>query len=196
MADIQYAPLPPQAIPRHDPPEWLLALLRFLARLLEPVGRWLGQGWGAIETGLLVLAVLGVVWIAGSLLWPLWRARRRQTRLDPTLVVLNEGAIALLEDADRLAADGRFDEAAHLLLRRSVHHISSARPDWLAPSSTAREIAENRHLPAAARHAFASIAREVERSLFALRALTAEDWARARSAYAEFALADLKDAGA
>jgi hypothetical protein len=29
----------------------------------------------------------------------------------------------------------------HLLLQRSVHHIAEARPDWLLPASTAREIA-------------------------------------------------------
>ena len=34
------------------------------------------------------------------------------------------------------------------------------------------------------------IAREVERSLFALTGLVREDWERARAAYAEFALAD------
>ncbi|MCH7627876.1 MAG: hypothetical protein IH997_04075, partial [Proteobacteria bacterium] len=57
MADIQYAPLPPKA--PTPPPAWLEALMRFLAKLLEPVGRWLGQGWGLVETGLLVLAVIG-----------------------------------------------------------------------------------------------------------------------------------------
>jgi hypothetical protein len=46
-------------------------------------------------------------------------------------------------------------------------------------------------LPAQARQSFAVIAREVERSLYALRALAADDWHRAREAYAAFALADL-----
>ena len=34
------------------------------------------------------------------------------------------------------------------------------------------------------------VAREVERSLFALTGLMREDWERARTAYAEFALAE------
>ena len=64
-----------------------------------------------------------------------------------------------------------------------------ARPDLLEPSSTAREIAALQALPNAARGAFASIAELVERSLFALRRLSADDWQAARAAYAEFALA-------
>jgi hypothetical protein len=44
-------------------------------------------------------------------------------------------------------------------------------------------------LPEAARRAFATIAGHVERSLFALRSLSADDWHAARSAYADLALA-------
>src|SRR5690606_442515 len=98
-------------------------------------------------------------------------------------------ALALLEDADRLAAEGRYDEAAHLLLRRSVGQIAAARPGLLDPSNTAREIAALPALPDTARRAFAIIAGRVEASLFALRALSADDWRAARAAYADFALA-------
>ena len=62
-------------------------------------------------------------------------------------------------------------------------------PGWLEPSSTAREIAALPALSQAARGAFATIAERVERSLFALRSLSADDWHAARAAYAEFALA-------
>ena len=103
-------------------------------------------------------------------------------------------ALALLEDADRLAAEGRYDEATHLLLKRSVGQIAAARPDLLEPSSTAREIAELPALSEAARGAFALIAGRVERSLFALRSLSADDWHAARAAYADFALAARKNA--
>jgi len=98
-------------------------------------------------------------------------------------------ALALLDEADRLAADGRFDEATHLLLQRSVGQIAEARPDLVEPSSTAREIAAQPALPEKARGAFAVIADRVERSLFALRRLSLEDWQAARAAYADFALA-------
>ena len=56
------------------------------------------------------------------------------------------------------------------------------------PASTAREISVLPMLPERARSAFAAIASRVERSLFALRALDAEDWQAARAAYADFAL--------
>ena len=95
----------------------------------------------------------------------------------------------MLDDADRLAAEGRFDEATHLLLQRSVGQIAAARPEWLEPSSTAREIAALPALPEPARHAFGVIAERVERSLFALRRLGPDDWQAARAAYADFALA-------
>jgi hypothetical protein len=191
MREIQYAPVPPYNVPKSEPPEWLVALLRTLAELFAPLGRWLGAGWGGVESTLLVLAVLGVLWIGWTLFqrWKLARAAAPPTR--PRPVIDRAAALALLEDADALAAKGLYDEAVHLLLRRSVHHIAIARPDWLSPSSTAREIALIPGLPAAARQAFALIAREVERSLYALRALAAEDWRRAREAYAAFALQDL-----
>jgi len=99
--------------------------------------------------------------------------------------------VALLEDADRLAAQGLFAEATHLLLKRSVNHIAEARPDWLGPSITSREIAALPMLPERARSAFGAIATRVERSLFALRDLDRDDWTAARAAYADFALAEL-----
>ena len=66
-----------------------------------------------------------------------------------------------------------------------------ARPDWLLPASTAREIAMFPKLPERARTAFAVMAERVERSLFALRRLDEADWSAARGAYAQFALAEL-----
>ena len=89
----------------------------------------------------------------------------------------------------RMASQGRYDEATRLLLQRSVGQIAQARPDLVEPSSTAREIAAQPSLPANARSAFAVIADRVERSLFALRHLSEDDWQAARAAYADFALA-------
>lgn len=192
MREIQYAPLPTNKIPKSEPPEWLEALFRFLGKLIEPLGRWLGAGWSAVEVVLVLLAVIGAAWIGWTLFqrWRLTLALAAPVAAKP--VIDRAAALALLEDADALAAQGRFDEAVHLLLQRSVHHIAAARPDWLSPSSTAREIGLIPGLPAAARQAFTLIAREVERSLYALRALAADDWHRAREAYAAFALQNLE----
>lgn len=192
MREIQYTPLPPYNPPKADPPEWLVRLIRFLTSLFEPLGSWLGAGWSGIEIALVVLAAIGAAWIGWTLFqrWRLTRALAATAESAP--VIDRAAALALLEDADALAAQGRFDEAVHLLLQRSVHHIAMTRPDWLSPSSTAREIGLIPHLPAAARQAFTLIAREVERSLYALRALAADDWRRAREAYAAFALQNLE----
>ncbi len=194
MGDIQFTPLSPRPAPATPPPQWLLDLIAWLARWIawlgqwsSPFGRWLVQYWRWIEIGVPVL--LGLIVLA--LVWSIWRAREvrnaatgeaAEWRPDATL------ARALLADADRLAAEGRYDEAVHLLLRRSFDDIAETRPDWLTPASTAREIARLPALPASARGAFGVIAREVERSRYALDSLAQPDWDRARAAYAAFAV--------
>ncbi len=191
-SDIQFTPLPP--IQPIRTPGWLKLLDEWLRWLFEPVGRALGLSWPVIEKIFIALALLGVL----LLLWrlvvqPLLRRRRKPGA--PTADEWAPGrahAAALLEDADRLAAEGRFGEAAHLLLQRSVHHIAVARPAWLHPASTAREIAALPLLSDHARAAFAVIAARVERSLFALRELDAGDWQAARRAYADFALQEFR----
>lgn len=195
--DIQFAPVPPDPPP--VTPDWLKALGRFfeaigrfLEWLLSPLGRMLGSGWSLVEMLLLVGAVLGLAWIAWSLLYPLWRDRDTRKRVaEPEWTPQREEALALLEDADRLAAHGLYGEAAHLLLKRSVGQIARARPDWLAPSSTAREIGAISGLPGEARTAFGTIAGLVERARYALRPLGAEEWGTAREAYSRFALTPL-----
>lgn len=98
-----------------------------------------------------------------------------------------EDARALLEDADALAAQGRYAEAAHLLLLRSVEDIEGRDAALLRPSLTARDIAELPALPSGARHAFGRIAAVVERGIFAGRDVDAEGWTECRRAYADFA---------
>jgi hypothetical protein len=190
-SDIQFAPVGPVVPPRPPvPPEWLLRFGEWLQKVFGGLGDWFGIPWPVFEKILIGLAILG----AAILLWAILRpliARLRQPRTpsaEPEWTPDRHQALALLEDADRLAAEGRYDEATHLLLKRSVGQIAEARPDWLNPASTAREIANILSLPAAARTAFAAIAQRVERSRFALRPLVADDWQAARKAYADFAL--------
>ena len=190
-SDIQFAPLPPIQPPQT--PDWLRLLDEWLRWLFEPMGRALGLSWPVIEKILIVLAVLGAAFLLWRLVVQPLLARRRKPKAAAAedWAPGRANAAALLEDADRLAAEGRFGEAAHLLLQRSVHHIAEARPAWLHPASTAREIAALPQLPERARAAFAVIAGRVERSLFALRDLEAADWQAARSAYTDFALQEL-----
>jgi hypothetical protein len=190
MGDIQYTPLTPAPVPVQQDPAWLRALFAWLEKWFGPLARWLVLHWRAIEVGALVVLALVLVWIV----WSLVSAPRRRARAaaaDEAAAAWQPDAAtasALLADADRLAAAGRFDEAVHLLLRRSFDDIAANRPDWLTPASTAREIARLSALPAAARSAFAVIAGEVERSRYALDRLGQSDWARARDAYAAFAV--------
>ena len=185
-ASIQFAPVPPLRLPPPETPGWV----KWLGDLLEPIARALGMSWPTFKWVLLALAIAAALYALWRLSEPLReRAPRGEGEAaDPGWTPDRDAALALLEDADRLAAEGRYDEAAHLLLQRSVHHIASARPDWVHPATTAREITAIPALPGAARSAFAVIAGRVERSLFALRALDLSDWQAARAAYADFAL--------
>ncbi len=189
-ADIQFAPLPPIQPPKT--PDWLAALGRFLQRVFGPLGEWLGMAWPTFEKVLIGLAVVLVLLLLWVLLAPVVRRLRRpRPVVEAPWTPDRADALALLEDADHLAAAGQFDEATHLLLRRSVGQIAEARPDWVHPASTAREIGGLAALPDAARHAFAVIAARVERSRFALRRLSQDDWQAARTAYAQFALVEI-----
>ncbi len=177
---IQYAPVNVTTKPP-ELPEWLTQVLEAIARALgmsAPVLKW-------VLLGCVALIVIYALW---RLAEPLFERGAKPVDQPEDWTPAQAEALALLEDADRLAAEGRFDEAAHLLLQRSVAQIAGARPDWVQPASTAREIASIGALPERARSAFATITARVERSRFALTTLDAADWQAARAAYAEFAL--------
>lgn len=186
--DLQFAPVPNWAPP--PTPDWLKALGRFLRGLFEPLGRALGLSWPVLEKILLGLLVLGVgllLWRLSVALWALWMGRRPPAPAAPPWQPDAATARALLEEADLLAAQGRFDEATHLLLLRSLDHITQARPHALTPASTAREIGALSFLSAPARATFGHLAALVEQARYALRPLGAQDWQSARAAYADFA---------
>jgi hypothetical protein len=193
--NLQFEPVTiPEIQPRK--PSWLSELLDdlfdLLADLFGPLGEALGGSWSWLQWVIAGLVALFAIVLLVRLYGPGFG--RRGKRAAEAAAGPEEwrpdaaASLALLEEADRLAAQGRFDEATHLLLQRSVHHIAAARPDWVEPSSTARELAALPALSDAARAAFRVITERVERSLFALRALERADWEAARAAYAEFAL--------
>lgn len=189
--DIQYAPVPPIKPP--ETPGWLRRLAEWLQDLFEPLGKAFGMSWPTIQTILIALAILLALIVLWFALRPLIaRLRNRTAAAEEEMWTPDRDASALLlADAERLAQDGRYEEAVHLLLQRSVRQIADARPDWLLPATTAREIAQIPMLPEKARTAFGIIATRVERSLFAMRGLNEADWRAARDAYADFALAQL-----
>lgn len=193
-----------RSTPPAQAPAWLRAFGRWLHDLLSPVGRFLGWLGNLMPDAPYARILLWSVLIAGliALGWMLWtRAREGQWRMPrwrrrpgaETVEAEEEWqpdaapVRAWLEEADVLAGEGRFAEAAHHLLLRSVEDIGRRRPGLVQPALTSRDLAGAAALPQRARQLFSGIAAMVERSLFGGRAVDAQDWAECRSAYADFA---------
>lgn len=178
--EFEALPPPPEV------PDWLRAFFDFLGGL-QPVFEFLF--W------------IGVAALAGLILYFLVREiiryRRskaaepegRDTRV-PDWRPPAARARALLSDADKLAAEGRFAEAIHLLLYRSLEDIDTKRPHTLKPALTSRDILTLNALPAVARRALGRLVETVEWSFFGGRQVDAEDFSACRLAYEEFAFAD------
>jgi len=184
---IQFTP--DFAKPPDPPPEWWSDFSRWLGELLEPLVKAIAYAWPVLSKVLLVALIAGVLVLLWVILSPYiadWRERRAGAQ--PDWVPDQAQARALLEEADRLAVEGRFDEAAHLLLYRSIEDIAAKRPDLLRPSSTTREIGAFDALSQRARQAFGVIAGHVEASFFARRPLDRSAWDSSREAYRAFAL--------
>jgi hypothetical protein len=186
-ADIQFSAS--VAKPPEPPPEWWGDVIDWLADVLGPLASALSAAWPVLSKlliGALVVGIAVMLWIILAPYIADWREQRAVTTPDwaPDQAV----ARRLLEEADALAAAGRYDEAAHLLLYRSFEDIAARRPGLLRPSTTAREIGAFEALSQRARTAFAVIAGHVEASFFARRPLDRSAWDSSREAYRAFAL--------
>lgn len=135
------------------------------------------------------LAAAGLLYLIVARLVARRRGERTAEPAEPEWQVAEEPALELLGDADALAAQGRYSEAAHLLLHRSIEEIDRRRPAAVRKALTSRDIARLPAIPPSPAQAFASIVRTVERSLFGGRALDAGDWRQCRDAYQRFAFA-------
>ena len=161
--------------------KWLGEVLMWIAPAMQWVF-WLG----------LAVAVLTVIVFIGREMGALrWPGPKRASPVAQTMPAWRPEpakAHALLEDADRLAAQGLYAEAAHLLLHRSIDDVEGHRPRAVRPALTTRDIARLDSLPAAARAPFQLIAEVVERSFFGGREVDAIAFAECRRAYESFAL--------
>ena len=99
-------------------------------------------------------------------------------------------ARSLLEEADLLARAGKFAEAVHLLLFRSIDDIQQQLEGGVPRSLTAREIGGLGHLPDEAKSALSPIIMIVERSFFGDRDVDEPDWKTARGSYERFAFGE------
>jgi hypothetical protein len=173
-----------QLHPPTPPPGWLQAIINFLGPILAPILQVIFFG----GLGLLAVGLLYV--IARSFVGAEWTwGRRKPSVLTPEPEWRPDAAQArvLLEDADKLAAEGRFAEAAHLLLHRSLEDVRGYRPRAIRPAVTSRELAVSEALPGAARSAFSHIAEVVEHSYFGGRGVDAAAYAECRRSYEAFA---------
>lgn len=173
-----------------QPPE-VPAWLRWLGEALEGGGPvFLAIFWVLAAGAAAALLYWGARWIDGG---GLDRFRRRRGATDADgeqdWRPQEAPARALLSEADALAAAGRYAEAAHLLLFRSIEDIDRRRPEVVRPALTSRDIADAPQLPPGPRNAFSRIVMTVERSLFGGRAIDVTDWAGCRAAYEDFAFA-------
>jgi hypothetical protein len=178
--------LVPTVMPK--PPAWLEGLLRGLSRLLGSLPFKI-VFWTAVAIVVLALVAFILNYFWGVPL-PWKRGRSEHQEEEPSWQPEAEPARALLREADALAAQGRFDEAAHLLLFRSIEDIDARRPRLVRPALTSRDIAGAPEIPVRPRTAFEAIVMMVERSLFGGRKLGETDWRECREHYEHFAFAE------
>lgn len=171
------------AVPQPREPSWLDGLLRFL----EAVGPVLEVlFWG----GLILGAIFILYFILREFAPESWFRRNKIVVQVTDWRPEAAKAQALLEDADALAAAGRFEEAIHILLFRSIDELVSRRPGVVRPALTSRDIADLQVLPDPARQAFLRLAQAVERTFFGGRPADADAFGQARADYQAFAFAE------
>lgn len=194
-----------RAEPPTPTPAWLRAFGHWLRDALRPIGRffhWIGSFMPdapyarIFMWGVLAAAALALLWMLQARLregaWRLPRWRRQQaadigTDEDESWQPELAPARAWLEEADALADDGLYADAAHHLLIRSVEDIGRRRPGLIRPALTSRDLAQVPAVPPRARSLFSGIAAVVERSLFGGRSVDRDEWLACRAAYADFA---------
>ena len=183
------------------PPEYQTELPQDKAKLApkpkpikEPLFNlgFLGPVFQLIFYGLLAIAVAYILYL---ILNTIIATRRSMVKADktedipdvPTYQPDAETARVLMDDADGLAAQGKFAEAVHILLFRSIQDIEDKRPHHVKRSLTSREIASLSILSPKARDVFSQIGKLVERSFFGGGALNMEDYELSKAAYKAFA---------
>lgn len=172
------------SIQPQPPPPWLEPVARFI-EAIAPVLVWVFWGGVAIVVALILYVIVTEIMRRMP-------GRKKKEAVEPQPAPQYRPAVArakaLLEEADRLAAEGRYSEAARVLLHRSIEDLERVFSLAIGPGLTSREIARLDPLSPQGRDVFSGIARAVEMSLFGGRPLGAGDFATCREAYASFAL--------
>jgi cbb3-type cytochrome oxidase subunit 3 len=174
--------------PPKPPPRWLQAIFDFLGHL-GPLFQFIF--WAAI-----VIVAAGVLYFLFGEAIRVRFGKSSKGKMDEADDVLADlrpdahGALSLLDEADGLAREGRFAEAVHLLLFRSIDDIQQRLEGGVPRSLTAREIGGLRNLPDRAKHALGPIIAIVEHSFFGGRDVDERGWKTARDSYEQFAFGE------
>jgi hypothetical protein len=123
-------------------------------------------GWTVLYAGLAGVAIVAVFAIIQAV-----RRRRGDSALTPASLraagdqFIDKDADSLFAEADRLAAEGRWDEAVHLLLLTAIRRLSD---EFGAPrrSRTSRELLSHFRLEGERLSAFRHLVAAVERVVF------------------------------
>lgn len=175
--------------PPPETPRWLEVIgdffngiFSFIAAIIELFSPlihiifWLGIGAFCMAVLYLIITTLLAARIG--------ERAKKDTQEAPALYRPEQSqARVLLAEIDALAAQGKYAEAVHTLLFRSIQDIDLNRPNVIRRSLTSREIAELKILTAQSREVFSNIASVVERSFFGGQDIDKADFDTARAGY-------------
>ncbi len=174
-------PKPPKTMQR---PKWLDSIAKLFTWLVEV---------------LRFVFMVGLVVLIGGFLWVVLREISKtnfkkitKTKTDDEPAVQmpkpeEKMAKISLEEADSLAAQGQFGEAAHLLLFRAIFEIEKHIPGAVRRSQTSREIEVLSAIPDHPRSGFEHIRQAVEQSFFGKQVMEKQQFTTCRAAYEDFA---------
>ena len=175
-------------IERPEPPGWIEAIGRFIESLAPLFTTIFWIALGLVVAGILYFLFGEAIRMRLGL-----TRKKKETPADDVLTDIRpdaDRAHSLLEEADALAREGKFAEAVHLLLFRSIEDVQERLEGGVPTSMTAREIAGLGSLPDRARRALRPIIQIVEHSFFGGREVDADGWQSARRSYEDFAFGE------
>ena len=152
------------------------------ARLRKREIEWEERRGGGSFGGLLeILVWIALLVLLGTVIASIVRNRRGpEARLDPAVESETATPAAALEkprtEAERLADEGRYEEAIHHLLLETIEALANTRKGGLPDSWTSREIENGLPMPDEARAPFSHLVNAVESSLFGGRPVGEADW--------------------
>ncbi len=176
-----------EPIPKREPSAFSKWFARVIGGFFKAIFKVLGPllkitfylGLGAL--------ILGAAYLIGRAIYETRFARTKKVEAVEDVIPLYQPAQAqariLLDEIDRLAAEGRYGEAVHTLLFRSIQDIDRNRPNVVRRSLTAREIGGLTILTSDARVAFSTIAGVSELAHFGGVAVNKAGFEAARAGY-------------